>query len=106
MDIVERQRLLKQHYMFKCQCSGCSSINFPDLVINSFRCQNSGCCGVILKNIALKILEKNSVQALVGTSLLSNLLLPVCPFLPYYSPNSLLNIHFFSPGCHTHNNPK
>ncbi|XP_078162131.1 tetratricopeptide repeat (TPR)-like superfamily protein isoform X2 [Carex rostrata] len=76
MDIVERQRLLKQQYMFKCECSGCSSLNFSDLVINSFSCQNSRCHGVILENITLKILENNYVQALVGASLLSNLLLP------------------------------
>ncbi|KAJ4744932.1 Tetratricopeptide repeat (TPR)-like superfamily protein [Rhynchospora pubera] len=76
MDIVERQRLLKEQYMFKCECSGCSSLNFSDLVINSFSCQNSRCHGVVLENITLKILEDNSVQALVGASLVSNLLLP------------------------------
>ncbi|KAJ3690274.1 hypothetical protein LUZ61_019438 [Rhynchospora tenuis] len=76
MDIVERQRLLKEQYMFKCECSGCSSLNFSDLVINSFSCQNSRCNGVVLENITLKILEDNSVQALVGASLVSILLLP------------------------------
>ena len=80
MDIAERQRLLKQHYMFKCACSGCSNLNFSDLVINSLSCQNSRCCGVVLQSITLKKLDNNSVQALVGTSLLSNLVIPVCPF--------------------------
>lgn len=80
MDIAERQRLLEQQYMFKCECSGCSSLNFSDLVINSFCCQNSRCRGVVLENITIKILENNAVQALVGASLLSNLELPVCPF--------------------------
>ncbi|KAD4585861.1 hypothetical protein E3N88_23462 [Mikania micrantha] len=44
----KRQLSLKEQYAFVCSCTGCSQLNFSDLVINSFRCLNQTCSGVVL----------------------------------------------------------
>lgn len=47
-DRKDRQQLLKQQYLFSCQCSSCTRINLPDLVLNAFRCTKPDCFGVVL----------------------------------------------------------
>ncbi|KAM3355543.1 SET and MYND domain-containing protein 4 isoform X1 [Capsicum galapagoense] len=47
-DCKDRQRLLEDRYSFTCQCTGCSELNVPDLVINAYRCTKLNCLGVIL----------------------------------------------------------
>ncbi|KAK1399708.1 SET domain-containing protein [Heracleum sosnowskyi] len=47
-DHKDRQRLLKNQYSFSCQCSSCSRINLPDLVLNAFRCTKPNCFGAVL----------------------------------------------------------
>ncbi|XP_023520329.1 SET and MYND domain-containing protein 4 isoform X1 [Cucurbita pepo subsp. pepo] len=48
LDCKDRLKLLEDEYSFKCQCSGCSMVHIPDLVLNAFCCINSSCCGVVL----------------------------------------------------------
>ncbi|KAF9591803.1 hypothetical protein IFM89_007358 [Coptis chinensis] len=47
-NFTERQQLLGDQYAFKCQCSGCSELNFSDLVRDALSCLNPGCSGVVL----------------------------------------------------------
>lgn len=47
-DYKNRQQFLQDNYSFTCQCSGCTKVNFPDLVLNAFRCANPNCSGVVL----------------------------------------------------------
>lgn len=47
-DYRNRQQFLQDNYSFKCQCSGCASVNLPDLVFNAFRCAKMNCSGVVL----------------------------------------------------------
>ncbi|KMT17392.1 hypothetical protein BVRB_2g038470 isoform A [Beta vulgaris subsp. vulgaris] len=47
-DYRNRQQFLQDNYSFKCQCSGCDSVNLPDLVFNAFRCAKMNCSGVVL----------------------------------------------------------
>ncbi|KAK9741887.1 hypothetical protein RND81_03G135700 [Saponaria officinalis] len=44
----QRQQFLQDNYSFKCECIGCSTINFSDLVLDGLHCANSDCRGVIL----------------------------------------------------------
>ncbi|KAL5720719.1 hypothetical protein ACHQM5_013360 [Ranunculus cassubicifolius] len=46
--LLERQQMLDDRYAFKCQCTGCSEINFSDLVVNAFSCSNPDCSGVVM----------------------------------------------------------
>ncbi|KAG9441179.1 hypothetical protein H6P81_017033 [Aristolochia fimbriata] len=50
----ERQQLLQEQYSFKCNCSACSELNFPDLVIHAFRCVKPNCYGTVLDTNSLK----------------------------------------------------
>ncbi|XP_074286472.1 uncharacterized protein LOC141611756 isoform X2 [Silene latifolia] len=45
-----RQRLqfIRDNYSFKCQCNGCTLVNFPDLVFDGFHCASSDCRGLVL----------------------------------------------------------
>ncbi|KNA09438.1 hypothetical protein SOVF_153580 [Spinacia oleracea] len=47
-DYSNRQRFLQDNYSFKCECSGCTKVNLPDLVLNAFRCAKLNCSGVVL----------------------------------------------------------
>ncbi|KAJ3682180.1 hypothetical protein LUZ60_014753 [Juncus effusus] len=77
IDLIERQKTLEDQYKFKCDCSGCSNLNFSDLVINSFSCPKSDCFGAVLgNNISLKLSEDYSAQVLIGTSQVVKLSLP------------------------------
>ncbi|CAN0899779.1 Histone-lysine N-methyltransferase ASHR1 [Linum grandiflorum] len=53
-DCKDRLQILEDRYSFRCQCSSCSELNVPDLVLNSFRCANPNCTGVVLDEIVTK----------------------------------------------------
>ncbi|MCD7453859.1 hypothetical protein HAX54_022355 [Datura stramonium] len=63
-DCKDRQRLLEDCYSFTCQCTGCSELNVPDLVINAYRCTKLNCLGVILDRTVTRC-EKHKLKLLL-----------------------------------------
>lgn len=63
-DCKDRQRLLEDRYSFTCQCTGCSELNVPDLVINAYRCTKLNCLGVILDHTVSRC-EKRKLKLLL-----------------------------------------
>ncbi|KAK2988946.1 hypothetical protein RJ640_026214, partial [Escallonia rubra] len=61
MDCKVRQKLLEDQYSFRCQCAGCSELNFSDLVLNAFRCVKPNCFGVVLDSF-IAMYEKQKVN--------------------------------------------
>ncbi|RAL52269.1 hypothetical protein DM860_016118 [Cuscuta australis] len=47
-DYKDRQKILREHYSFDCQCRGCSQLNLSDLSINAYKCAKQDCEGVVL----------------------------------------------------------
>ncbi|KAL9247785.1 hypothetical protein vseg_021177 [Gypsophila vaccaria] len=43
-----RQQFLQDNYSFKCECNGCTAVNFSDLVLDGLHCPSIDCRGVIL----------------------------------------------------------
>ncbi|XP_059300553.1 uncharacterized protein LOC132052863 isoform X1 [Lycium ferocissimum] len=63
-DCKDRQRLLEDRYSFTCQCTACSELNVPDLVINAYRCTKLNCLGVILDRTVTRC-EKRKLKLLL-----------------------------------------
>ncbi|KAJ8537160.1 hypothetical protein K7X08_035561 [Anisodus acutangulus] len=63
-DCKDRQRLLEDRYSFTCQCTGCSELHVPDLVINAYRCTKLNCLGVILDHTVTRC-EKRKLKLLL-----------------------------------------
>ncbi|XP_060181568.1 uncharacterized protein LOC132611178 isoform X3 [Lycium barbarum] len=63
-DCKDRQRLLEDRYSFTCQCTACSELNVPDLVINAYRCTKLNCLGVILDRTVTRC-EKQKLKLLL-----------------------------------------
>ncbi|KAK3005108.1 hypothetical protein RJ639_016525, partial [Escallonia herrerae] len=61
LDCKVRQNLLEDQYSFRCQCAGCSELNFSDLVLNAFRCVKPNCFGVVLDS-CIAMYEKQKVN--------------------------------------------
>ncbi|KAJ0970229.1 hypothetical protein J5N97_023106 [Dioscorea zingiberensis] len=61
-DLHKRQELLEEQYSFKCQCTGCSQLNFSDLVLNAFKCTKSNCPGAVTEKTCFDILKDDTVQ--------------------------------------------
>lgn len=53
-DYRNRQHFLLENYSFKCQCSGCTRVNLPDLVLNAFHCAKLNCPGVVLDDCTIE----------------------------------------------------
>ncbi|KAL8151504.1 hypothetical protein V2J09_021312 [Rumex salicifolius] len=64
-DCGYRQRFLEEKYFFRCHCCGCSQLNLPDLVINSFQCAKPHCLGAILDSLVVES-EKHKVDQIFG----------------------------------------
>ncbi|XP_057520255.1 uncharacterized protein LOC130800678 isoform X3 [Amaranthus tricolor] len=66
-DYRKRQQFLLDNYSFKCQCSGCSRVNLPDLVLKAFCCAKPNCSGVVLDDDMIEY-EKQKFSQLRETS--------------------------------------
>ncbi|XP_022890240.1 SET and MYND domain-containing protein 4 isoform X4 [Olea europaea var. sylvestris] len=62
----DRQQLLKDRYLFICQCSGCARLNPSDLFISAYRCTKPNCYGVVLDGCVAKY-EKQKLNNSCGT---------------------------------------
>ncbi|KAK9913904.1 hypothetical protein M0R45_037708 [Rubus argutus] len=62
-DCKDRVQFLEDEYSFRCQCSGCSKINFSDLVLNAFHCGNLNCSGIVLESSVVNC-EKEKLKHL------------------------------------------
>lgn len=64
-DCKDRRKFLKDEYSFTCECSGCSELNVPDLVLNAFRCVNSDCFGAVLDSCVVEY-ENQKIECFKG----------------------------------------
>ncbi|KAL7107461.1 hypothetical protein ACP275_06G056100 [Erythranthe tilingii] len=73
-DCSERLKYLEDRYSFICQCSGCSQLNFSDLVHTGFRCSKPNCSGVVLESCVAKY-EKEKLKHFKGPDSLQQYML-------------------------------
>ncbi|XP_012858311.1 PREDICTED: uncharacterized protein LOC105977542 isoform X3 [Erythranthe guttata] len=73
-DCSERRKFLEERYSFICQCSGCSQLNFSDLVHTGYRCSIPNCSGVVLESCVAKY-EKEKLKHFKGPDSLQQYIL-------------------------------
>ncbi|KAL6131750.1 hypothetical protein ACLB2K_070123 [Fragaria x ananassa] len=62
-DCKDRVKFLEDEYSFRCQCTGCSKMNFSDLVLNAFHCVKLNCSGIVLESSVINC-EKEKLKHL------------------------------------------
>ncbi|PRQ59689.1 putative chromatin remodeling SET family [Rosa chinensis] len=62
-DCKDRIKFLEDEYSFRCQCTGCSKMNFSDLVLNAFHCVKLNCSGIVLESSVINC-EKEKLKHL------------------------------------------